>query len=161
MAVIAYLNFDGNAEQAIAFYAEVFEASNVRKVRFGDMPQDPQYPLPEQEQALIMESSLEFAGGRLMISDLLPSMKAVTGELVKGNQMLISIVIEDKEAMATYFEKLSVGGHVIMPLSAMPWSSCFGMLVDSFGLTWKFNSDADLFLDRILSGASATPAPRP
>ncbi|WP_020620547.1 VOC family protein [Paenibacillus daejeonensis] len=151
MAVITYLNFDGNAEQAIEFYTEAFQATHVKKVRFGDIPQNPNYPMPEQERAMIMESSLEFAGGRLMMSDVPPSMKNVTGDIVRGTQLLISIVIDDKAALADYFSNLSVGGHVIMPLSDVPWSSCFGMLVDRFGIVWKFNSDADKFLDRVLS----------
>ncbi|MGC5774899.1 VOC family protein [Paenibacillus pabuli] len=151
MSVITYVNFDGNTEQVIAFYSEALHASEVKKVKFKDIPQDPNYPLPENEQNMIMESSLEFAGGKIMMSDILPSMKKVTGELVKGNNILISIVMDDKQTLQNYFANLSVGGYVIMPLSEMPWSSCFGMLVDKFGVTWKFNSDADKFLDRVLS----------
>jgi len=49
-------------------------------------------------------------------------MKKTTGELVKGNNMLISIIIEDKQALEKYFSNLSVGGYVIMPLSSTPWS---------------------------------------
>ncbi len=152
MSVRAYINFDGNAEQAIAFYAEALQASSVKKAKFGDMPQDPNYPLPANECAMIMESSIEFAGGTIMLSDILPSMKGVTGEVVQGNNVLISIVIDDKEALVDYFAKLSVGGHVTMPLSDTPWSSCFGMLVDRFGIGWKFNRDADQFLDRVIAG---------
>jgi len=44
-----------------------------------------------------------------MMSDILPSMKKVTGELVKGNNILISIVIDDKQTMENYFSNLSVG----------------------------------------------------
>lgn len=151
MSVIAYLNFDGNTEQVIAFYSEALNASEVKKVKFKDFSQDPNYPLPENELNMIMESSLEFAGGKIMMSDILPSMKKVTGELVKGNNILISIVIDDKQTMQNYFSNLSVGGYVIMPLSEMPWSSCFGMLVDKFGIGWKFNRDADKFLDSVIS----------
>ncbi|OXS56992.1 hypothetical protein B1A99_19300 [Cohnella sp. CIP 111063] len=151
MSAIAYLNFDGIAEQAIEFYSEALQATEVKKVKFKDFPQDPNYPLPENELNMIMESSLEFAGGKIMMSDLLPSMKGVTGELLTGNNVLISLVIDDKFKLEQYFNHLSVGGHVIMPLSAVPWSSCFGMLVDRFGVCWKFNSDADKFLDQIIS----------
>lgn len=151
MSAVAYLNFDGNAEQAIDFYAEAFEASKVRKVKFKDFPQDPNYPLPETELNMIMESAIEFAGGKIMMSDILPSMQQITGELIKGNHVLISIILDDIQQLERYFEQLSVGGHVIMALSHTPWSSCFGMLVDQFGVVWKFNSDADKFLDRILS----------
>ncbi|NQX46523.1 VOC family protein [Paenibacillus tritici] len=151
MSAIAYINFDGIAGQAIEFYAEALHATTVKKVKFGDIPQDPSYPLPENELNMIMEASIEFAGGRIMLSDVLPSMKPVTGELVQGNNMLISLVMEDKQQLEEYYNQLSLGGHVIMPLSVTPWSSCFGMLADKFGVCWKFNSDADLFLEQVLA----------
>ncbi|GIO34400.1 MULTISPECIES: VOC family protein [Paenibacillus] len=151
MPAIVYLNFDGNAEQAIEFYAEALNAIEVKKVKFKDFPQDPNYPLPENELNMIMESSIEFAGGKIMMSDILPSMKNVTGELVKGNNILISIVNDDKQTLENYFSNLSEGGYVIMPLSNTPWSSCFGMLVDKYGVSWKFNGDADKFLDNVIS----------
>ncbi|PZD94438.1 VOC family protein [Paenibacillus sambharensis] len=151
MSAIAYLNFDGVAEQAIEFYSEALQATEVKKVKFKDFPQDPSYPLPENELNMVMESSIEFAGGKLMMSDVLPSMKPVTGELVKGNNVLISLVMNDKQQLESYFKGLSADGHVIMPLSNTPWSSCFGMLVDKFGINWKFNSDADQFLDDVIS----------
>ncbi|ETT66902.1 VOC family protein [Paenibacillus sp. FSL H8-0457] len=151
MSAIAYLNFDGVAGEAIEFYSEALLANEVKKVKFKDFPQDPNYPLPDNELNMIMESSVEFAGGKIMMSDILPSMKAVTGELVKGNNMLISLIMEDKQALEKYFNQLSVGGHVVMPLSNTPWSSCFGMLVDKFGVAWKFNRDADRFLDKVIS----------
>ncbi|WP_379159958.1 VOC family protein [Paenibacillus sp. sgz5001063] len=151
MSAIAYINFDGTAEQAIEFYSEALNAKEVKKVQFKDFPQDPNYPLPDNELSMIMESSIEFAGGKIMMSDIPPSMKQVTGELVTGNNVLISIMMDDKQALNHYFSNLSAGGYVIMPLSAMPWSSCFGMLVDKFGVVWKFNSDADKFLDTVLS----------
>ncbi|OMF37957.1 hypothetical protein BK133_02935 [Paenibacillus sp. FSL H8-0548] len=151
MSAIAYLNFDGITEQVIGFYSDALNANEVKKVKFKDFSQDPNYPLPENELNMIMESSLEFAGGKIMMSDILPSMKMVTGELVKGNNVLISLVIEDKQKLEEYFNNLSVGGNVLMPLSNTPWSSCFGMLVDKFGVYWKFNSDADKFLDKVIS----------
>ncbi|MEC0204513.1 VOC family protein [Paenibacillus lautus] len=151
MSAIAYLNFDGIAGEAIEFYSEALQANEVKKVKFNDFPQDPNYPLPENELNMIMESSVQFAGGKIMMSDILPSMKAVTGELVKGNNILISLVIEDQQALEKYFNQLSVGGHVVMPLSNTPWSSCFGLLVDKFGVAWKFNRDADRFLDKVIS----------
>ncbi|CAM4441648.1 VOC family protein [Paenibacillus typhae] len=151
MSAIAYLNFDGITEQVIDFYSEALNAIEVKKAKFGDIPQDPNYPLPENELNMIMESSIAFTGGKIMLSDILPSMKAVTGELVTGNNILISLVIDDKQKLEEYFNRLSLGGNVIMPLSQTPWSSCFGMLVDKFGVNWKFNSDADAFLDNIMS----------
>ncbi|KAF6586910.1 VOC family protein [Paenibacillus sp. EKM211P] len=150
MSAIVYLNFDGVAEQAIDFYSKALNAKEVKKVKFKDFPQDPNYPLSENELNMIMESSVEFAGGKIMMSDVLPSMMAVTGEIVKGNNVFISLVNDDKQTLEEYFKHLSVGGHVVMPLTNTPWSSCFGMLVDKFGISWKFNSDAVQFLDNVI-----------
>ncbi|WP_080834976.1 VOC family protein [Cohnella massiliensis] len=151
MPAIAYLNFDGIAEEAIEFYSGALKATEVKKVKFKDFPQDPNYPMPENELNMIMESSIEFGGGKIMMSDLLPSMKTVTGELTKGSNVWISLVNENKQELEEYFNRLSAGGHVIMPLSDTPWSSCFGMLVDRFGVCWKFNRDADKFLDNVIA----------
>lgn len=151
MAAIPYLNFDGITERAIGFYAEALSATEVKMVKFRDIPQNPNYPMPENELNMVMEASLEFAGGKLMMSDVLPSMKSVMGEQVQGNNVLISLVIEDKQQLEDSFNRLSAGGSVVMPLSEVPWSSCFGMLVDPFGIHWKFNRDADTFLDGVLA----------
>ena len=155
MAAIAYLNFDGTAEQVIDFYAEAFQAHEVKKVKFKDIPQDPSYPMPEEELNMIMECSITFDGGRIMMSDILPSMKMVTGEVVQGNNMTISLVMDDKQKLKQYFSNLSVGGKVLMPISNTPWSSCFGMLVDQYGVSWKFNSDADQFLNDVIANRNA------
>ena len=151
MSAIVYLNFDGVAQQAIEFYGEALHANEIKKVIFRDFPQDPNYPMPEHELNMIMESLIVFDGGKMMMSDILPSMMAVTGELTKGNNVVVSLVIDDKKRLEHYFSNLSEGGHVIMPLSHTPWSSCFGMLVDKFGVSWKFNSDAEQFLDKVMS----------
>ncbi|KAB8129009.1 VOC family protein, partial [Gracilibacillus oryzae] len=77
MKAIAYLQFDGKAEEALTFYEKALQATSVKKVRFGAFGQDPNAPLTEEEQNMIMESRIEFSGNILMLSDVLPSMKAV------------------------------------------------------------------------------------
>ncbi|MCB5238679.1 VOC family protein [Niallia circulans] len=147
MKAIGYLQFDGKAEEALVFYEKALQATNVKMVKYGAFGQDPNAPLTEEEQNMIMESRMEFSGNILMISDVLPFMQAMTGEIKKGNTALISIIDSDPEMNKQSFEKLSEGGSVIMPISSTPWSASFGMLVDKFGVTWKFNSEASKFLD--------------
>ncbi|MTW85717.1 VOC family protein [Virgibacillus dakarensis] len=151
MKAIAYLQFDGKAEEALTYYEKALQVTSVKKVRFGAFGQDPNTPLTEEEQNMIMESRIEFSGNILMLSDVLPSMQAVTGEVTKGNTVLISIIDAEPEMNKQIFEKLSEGGTVIMPLSSTPWSASFGMLVDKFGVTWKFNSEASKFLDSFVN----------
>lgn len=147
MKAITYLQFEGRAEEALSFYEKVLSATSVKMVRFGAFGQDPNAPLTEEEQNMIMESRIEFSGNILMISDVPPFMQAATGEVTKGNSVLISIIDADSEMNKQIFEGLSEGGTVIMPISSTPWSASFGMLVDKFGIMWKFNSEASKFLD--------------
>ncbi|BDH61302.1 VOC family protein [Lysinibacillus sp. PLM2] len=149
MKAITYLQFEGKAEEALSFYEKALSATSVKMVRFGAFGQNPNAPLTEEEQNMIMESHIEFSGNILMISDVPPFMKATTGEVTKGNTVLISIIDADPEMNKQIFEGLSEGGTVIMPISSTPWSVSFGMLVDKFGILWKFNSDASKFLDGI------------
>lgn len=147
MKTITYLQFDGKTEEALTFYAEALQATSVKKVRFGDFGQDPNYPLAEAEQNMIMESRIEFSGNTLMLSDVLPSMQAVTGKIITGNNVLISIIDANPALNNQIFEKLSENGIVAMPLSSTPWSASFGMVIDKFGVMWKFNSEASKFLN--------------
>nr|WP_106779208.1 VOC family protein [Lysinibacillus timonensis] len=151
MKAITYLQFDGKAEEVLTFYEKALQATDVKIVRFGAFGQDPNAPLSEEEQNMIMESRIEFSGNILMISDVLPFMLSVTGEIIKGNTALISIIDADPKMNQQIFEVLSEGGTVIMPLSSTPWSESFGMLVDKFGVMWKFNSDASKFLNHFVS----------
>lgn len=147
MKAITYLQFDGKAEEALTFYEKVLPATSVKMVKFGAFGQDPNYPLTEEEQNMIMESRIEFSGNILMISDVPPFMQAATGEITNGTNVLISIFDADSEMNKQIFEGFSEGGTVIMPISSTPWSASFGMVVDKFGIIWKFNGEASKFLD--------------
>lgn len=147
MKAISYLQFSGKAEEALNFYEKALQATDVKMVKFGDFGQNPDAPLTEEEQNMIMESRIEFSGNILMLSDVPPFMQAATGEIKNGSNILISIIDADPDMNKKCFDGLSEGGTVIMPLSSTPWSASFGMLVDKFGVMWKFNGEASKFLD--------------
>ncbi|MEK3969978.1 VOC family protein [Bacillus sp. FSL M7-0558] len=149
MKAIAYLQFNGIAQDVLEFYETALQGT-VKKVNFGALPQNPSAPLSLEEQGMIMESRIEFSENILMISDVLPSMQAVTGEVTQGTNVIISVIDGDQETNKMYFDNLSKDGTIIMPISSVPWSSSFGMLIDKFGVMWKFNSDASQFLDSLV-----------
>lgn len=150
MNAVAYLQFAGNAREALSFYEKALRASKVKFLTFGQM-QNPN--LSPAEKEMIMDAYLEFDDNVLMLSDVPPFMEQATGKITQGNQMCISIVGADPETNQQYFNRLADGGTVIMPMSDVPWSKSFGMLVDKFGVTWKLNSDARSFIDRCCPSA--------
>ncbi|MCU1616949.1 MAG: Glyoxalase/bleomycin resistance protein/dioxygenase, partial [Frankiales bacterium] len=46
---------------------------------------------------------------------------------------------DDDAALRGYFDRLSDGGTVAMPLDKAPWGDAFGMCIDRFGVNWLVN----------------------
>lgn len=134
MSVDVYLNFNGNCREAVTFYAEVFGTEAPKLMTFGEAPPNPEYPLPEEAKNLIMHTRLQIHGSNVMFSDVFPGMP-----FVEGNNISLSLVIDSLEDLQSAFNKLQVGGKVMMELQETFWSKAYGSLTDKFGIHWQFN----------------------
>jgi PhnB protein len=56
-----------------------------------------------------------------------------------GDNITISLSGEDGGELRGYWEKLSDGGNVTMPLEKQMWGDEFGMVTDRFGIPWMVN----------------------
>ncbi|MEU5626773.1 VOC family protein [Streptomyces tendae] len=124
-----YLSFDGDARQAMEFYEQVFGGTTSLNT-FGSagMP-DPAYT------DKIMHGMLETPSGfTLMGADTPPGM-----EYTPGNTFAVSLSGDDATELRGYWEKLSAGGFVAVPLEKQMWGDVFGMCTDRFGVTWMVN----------------------
>lgn len=124
-----YLNFDGNARQAMEFYAGVF-GGTLRLNTFADYGTE---QTPDADR--IMHAMLETdAGYAIMASD-------VPGEMeyhgISGCSLSLSG--DDVDMLREYWEKLSAGGTITMPLQKQVWGDEFGMCIDQFGVPWLVN----------------------
>ena len=124
-----YISFTDNARQAMEFYKDVF-GGELTLTTFGEFgSQD----APEANN--IMHGMLESDKGfTLMGSDMPPGM-----EHNPGNNMAVSLSGDDADELRGYWEKLSTGGNVTMPLEKQMWGDEFGMCVDQFGVSWLVN----------------------
>ncbi|MFB9412889.1 VOC family protein [Dactylosporangium matsuzakiense] len=124
-----YINFRGNARQAMEFYQAVF-GGELRLNTFGQFGSD-DTSLAEQ----IMHGQLETPSGyTLMASDTPPNMT-----LSPGDNITISLSGTDGGELRGYWEKLSSSGKVSMPLEKQMWGDEFGSCVDQFGVRWMVN----------------------
>lgn len=146
MKAINYLQFNGRATEAIAYYREVLPNPLVKQVTFSEMGDSATLQLTKEEKNMIMEASLEFLGNTLMLSDVPPFMQQSLGSVSQGNSLIISLIDGDPQVNQEIYQKLLIEGTILMPLGPVPWSTNFGLLKDKFGITWKFNSDATKFL---------------
>ncbi len=125
-----YLSFRDTARQAIEYYHSVF-GGELTLNTFAEFQasEDP------AEQDKIMHSMLETADGLvLMAADTPNSM-----EYTPSTGVSVSLSGDDEGALRGYWEKLSDGGTVVMPLEQAPWGDTFGMCVDRFGISWLVN----------------------
>lgn len=108
MKVHAYLNFDGNAEEAFRYYARVPGGKLTEVHRFGSMPQDGGFELTEEQKNLVMHVGLELPDGQmLMASDTIEGMGP---SLVEGNNFSISVHPDSRPEADRIFAALTEGG---------------------------------------------------
>ena len=128
-----YLNFDGNAREAMEFYEGVF-GGKLNIATFADYhaSSDP------SEDGLVMHADLEGPDGiRFMAADTPKRMK-----FEPGTNISMSLSGEDENQLRDYFDALAGGGSVMMPLEKAPWGDMFGMCTDRFGVRWLVNISA-------------------
>ena len=124
-----YIGYKDNARQALEYYQGVFGGElNINTFgEFGDKD------APGAD--LIMHGQLVTENGfTLMASDTPPGM-----EFNPGNTISVSLSGDDGDALRGYWEKLSDGGTVTMPLEKQMWGDEFGMCIDRFGIAWMVN----------------------
>ena len=128
-----YLNFKGNAREAMEFYEGVF-GGKLTISTFAEFhaSTDP------SEDDLVMHADLHGPEGiRFMAADTPNRM-----EYKPGTNFSMSLSGEDEAALRGYFDKLADGGNVTMPLERATWGDTFGMCVDRFGINWLVNISA-------------------
>ncbi|MFF3850297.1 VOC family protein [Streptomyces sp. NPDC002328] len=124
-----YLSFGGDARQAMEFYQAVFGGTLVVKT-YGEFGQ-PDTPAADN----VMHGMLETPSGfTLMGADAPPGM-----DHAPGNNFSVSLSGEDEAELRGYWEKLSAGGFVAVPLEKQMWGDVFGMCTDRFGVPWMVN----------------------
>jgi PhnB protein len=124
-----YLNFNGNARQALEFYATVFGGTLTLSTfaEFGAADS------PDADR--IMHGALETeAGYTIMGADVTSDMEY---HPIAG--FSVSLSGDDTDALRGYWEKLSASGTATMPLQKQVWGDEFGMCVDGFGVPWLVN----------------------
>ena len=138
MAVQTYINFNGNCGEAVEFYAEIFNAGKPRIMLFGDMPSNEGFPITEETKHLVMHAEVKIKESTVMFSDVPPGMP-----LVVGNNISLIIGSSDMNEIKVLFNKLKVGGTVVMDLQETFWSKCYGFLIDKFGIGWQLSYESE------------------
>ncbi|HKX75866.1 MAG TPA: VOC family protein [Acidimicrobiia bacterium] len=127
-----YLNFAGNAEEALSFYRSVFGGELSSAIKFKDFPMEG-VDIPEAEQEKMMHIALPIGDDLVMASD---AVDAFGQQLVQGNNAYIYVDLESREEADRVFNSLSAGGELEMPISDQAWGDYYGSFKDKFGVMW-------------------------
>lgn len=128
-----YLNFRGNAREAMEFYQSVFGGElDVSTFRDFQMP-----GIGEDEADQIMHSQLTSPAGFVLMGADVPSVMP----FVPAAGMTIALSGSEVDELRGYWDRLSEGADVEMPLELAPWGDLYGQLTDRFGISWMASID--------------------
>jgi PhnB protein len=138
MVINPYLNFPGNTEEAFNFYKSVFGGEFPFIQRFKDTPEADKLRPEDADKIMHVSLMVGNAGNILMATDALESMGQ---KVTPGNNFYLCLSVDSKEDGDKFFNGLSQGGSVTMPMADMFWGAYFGMFVDKFGIQWMISFD--------------------
>ncbi len=131
MPLNPYLHFNGNAEEALEYYRTAL-GGDVEIMRWKGSPAECHAP-PEWGNK-VLHGALRSPLGVIMASDGSPQNAAKPGDNVS-----ITIQVDNEAQADAIFAKLSDGGQISMALDKTFFSDKFGITVDKFGIGWMVN----------------------
>ncbi|HSX08124.1 MAG TPA: VOC family protein [Candidatus Saccharimonadales bacterium] len=132
IALTPYLTFKDKTREAMEFYRAIFGGElTMNTFEEFHVSDDP------AEADKIMHSQLKTDTGlTIMAADTPNSMEFHDSARIS---MSLSGGSDDDAMLSGFFEKLSEGGKVVMPLEPAIWGDKFGTVVDKFGIQWMIN----------------------
>ncbi len=122
-----YIGFSDNAREALEFYQGVF-GGTLDINTFGDFG-----------AARSPDDADKVMHGKLVADNGFTLMGADTMETPAGSRITISLSGDDDADLRGYWEKLSDGGEISVPLEKQVWGDEFGQCTDKFGVGWMVN----------------------
>jgi len=125
-----YLSFKDNAREAMEFYHSVLGGKlDVNTFEEFQASQDP------SENNKVMHAMLTTDGGLVFMAADTPNGM----EYKPGTNFSMSLSGDNETELRGFFDALSAGGAITIPLEKAPWGDTFGMFVDKFGINWMVN----------------------
>jgi PhnB protein len=133
MKIRPYLTFNGECSEAIALYERAFHAEVLKTLRFGELPQNPAFSVPEAFRDRVVQCTLNIGNDFIRLSDCGPGHDLNAQETER-----ISLAVEtDADSVRHAFSVLAEEGQVGMPLEETFYSPCAGVVFDKFGVMWN------------------------
>lgn len=128
-----YLMFNRNCAEAINTYEKAFDAKILEIQKYGDMPQNPSFPIADADKNLVLHARLLIDSMEIMCADS-------SGRSSSGDNMYISITTKDAVFVQKAWDVLKRDGELFMELTPTFFANLHGSLRDKFGIDWMFTA---------------------
>lgn len=135
MQLTSYLIFNGQAENAANFYADLLDGKIENLYRYNSMPAEAGTPeIPDDFKQKILHCCITFPGGSMSVADTLPSDERNFG---KGGHML-TLDCDSIAQIEEVYTKLCVDAkNVQCKLAEVFYAKRYAEVVDRFGVLWS------------------------
>ncbi|MCF2946640.1 VOC family protein [Paraglaciecola aquimarina] len=131
MSASFHINFNGQCEQAFEYYAEHLGGEIGLMLKVKDSPMSVTSTAEIQDN--IVHANIAIQGVEIAGGDLLPE------QYQKPQGFCVLLGLDNEQKVKNTFDKLAVGGEVILAPQKTFWSRCYAIVTDQFGVPWKLN----------------------
>lgn len=128
-----HVNFRGNARAALSFYQSVF-GGDLAVVTYKDANT---VGAPDEADQVMWGQVAAENGFRIMAYDVPARLSWNAGEI----PFFVSVRGDTADELTGYWQKLAAGATILQPIGPAAWSPLYGMLKDSFGITWVLDME--------------------
>lgn len=123
------LMYEGQAEEAMEFYASLFDDSEIVDIRrYG--------PTEAGAEGSVERATFTLTGETFMAMD-----SSEEHEFTFTPSISLFVQCDSEDEIDELFERLSENGRAPMPLDSYPFSKKFGWVEDKYGVSWQLNLD--------------------
>lgn len=134
ISTTTHLNFRGDARSALEFYQAVF-GGDLTVITYSDAHSITD---PAEAAQIMWGQVISPDGFRIMAYDVPAHTPYAPGTI----PVFVSVRGADAAEITRYWEKLSEGSEVTVPLGEAEWAPLYGMLTDRFGISWVLDVEA-------------------
>ncbi len=131
MSLSFHIAFNGNCQEAFQFYSDVLPATLGHMLQVKDSPMSAHEPISWQHK--IVHGNLSLQGVNIAGADVKPE------QYQKPSGFYLLLSFSSETLLLDAFSQLAIEGEVILAPQTTFWSSCYGIVIDRFGLPWKLN----------------------
>ncbi|WP_322556153.1 VOC family protein [Staphylococcus haemolyticus] len=134
-----YLAFE-KAKDAIAYYEEVFGATNVKKLEVSEEQAEQFGMTKEQAAEATMHAEFEVLGVKILCSDSFGRVENINN----GISLLINFDVnnqDDSDKVQQFYDKIKDHDSIDieMPLKEQFWGGKMGAFTDKYGVRWMLH----------------------